>query len=47
MSEQRGRVAITGGSRGIGSEIAEVVAFLAGPGRRVNGRAVYANGGSA
>lgn len=29
------------------SEIAEVVAFLAGPGRWVNGQVVYVNGGSA
>ncbi|MPZ82143.1 MAG: SDR family oxidoreductase [Actinophytocola sp.] len=32
---------------GLPSDIAEVVAFLAGPGRWVNGQVVYANGGAA
>jgi 3-oxoacyl-[acyl-carrier protein] reductase len=27
------------------SDVAEVVAFLAGPGRWINGQTVYANGG--
>ncbi|WP_258070834.1 hypothetical protein [Pseudoclavibacter sp. AY1F1] len=28
-------------------DIAEVIAFLAGPGRWVNGQTIYANGGAA
>jgi NAD(P)-dependent dehydrogenase (short-subunit alcohol dehydrogenase family) len=32
---------------GIPEDIAEVVAFLAGPGRWVNGQVVYVNGGAA
>lgn len=32
---------------GTPEDIAEVVAFLAGPGRWVNGQVLYANGGAA
>jgi 3-oxoacyl-[acyl-carrier protein] reductase len=32
---------------GAPDDIAEVVAFLAGPGRWVNGQVVFANGGTA
>ncbi|MEI8408144.1 hypothetical protein [Kribbella sp. CCNWLY201] len=29
------------------SDIAEIIAFLAGPARWINGQVIYANGGSA
>ena len=35
------------GRVGTPADIAEVVAFLAGPGRWVNGQVIYANGGLA
>jgi 3-oxoacyl-[acyl-carrier protein] reductase len=33
------------GRLGVPGDIAELVAFLAGPGRWVNGQTIYANGG--
>lgn len=36
-----------GHAMAIQADIAEVVAFLAGPGRRVNGQVIYVNGGAA
>ncbi len=33
------------GRLGVPEDIAEVIAFLAGPGRWINGQTVYVNGG--